>query len=271
MLKTASTVFEDEWVLVVDKPAGTVVNRSQTIKEETLQDQIAEYFHLGNSLGIGDRAGIVHRLDRETSGLLVVAKTEGAFEDLQAQFKNRQVEKEYMALVHGTVTKDEGIIEGQIARIGSFGKFGVVDRRSDGREARTDFEVIDRYYFQDDKFEEILAKFSLRSNNNLVMTKSRLNYLKQNARDYSLLKIYPKTGRTHQVRVHLKSIGHPPVADLIYTPVKLIKFDLLWCSRLFLHASKLAFFHPKTQKSLEFVSDLPNELKRAFLNLATSN
>src|SRR3989339_914272 len=94
-------IFEDEQILVVDKPAGLVVNRSQTNEGETLQDQLCEYFQLGDDLGIGDRAGIVHRLDRETSGVLVVAKTQRAFEILQSQFKDRSVKKEYTTLVHG--------------------------------------------------------------------------------------------------------------------------------------------------------------------------
>src|SRR3990170_6415133 len=96
-------VFEDSEILVVDKPAGLVVNRSETVKEETLQDLLSEYFNLGSSLGIGDRAGIVHRLDRETSGLLIVAKTKIAFENLQDQFRERKVEKEYVCLAHGQI------------------------------------------------------------------------------------------------------------------------------------------------------------------------
>src|SRR3989344_965169 len=96
-------VFEDSEILIVDKLAGLVVNRSQTAKEETLQDQLSVYFNLGNDLGVGDRAGIVHRLDRETSGLLIVAKTKIAFETLQDQFRERKVEKEYVCLAHGEI------------------------------------------------------------------------------------------------------------------------------------------------------------------------
>lgn len=266
-LKAAEIVFEDKWILVVDKRSGVVVNRAQTVQGLTLQDDLAGYFGLTDGdLGIGDRAGIVHRLDRETSGLLVVAKTKGAFENLQAQFKARQVEKEYMALVHGNVTKDEGIIEGLIARVGSFGKFGVVDRRTPGgRLARTDFKVKGRYIMSG----QVMA--GLRSRSRLLqgetLQKSRIRYLERHATDYTLLVVYPKTGRTHQVRVHLKSLGHPLVSDLIYTPRKLLKFDLLWCPRLFLHAASLAFVHPKTRKRVELDSDLPNDLKNAILNL----
>lgn len=269
MLKIARIVFEDEQILVIDKPAGMVVNRSGTNKEETLQDQLAQYFNLGGDLGIGDRAGIVHRLDRETSGLIVVAKTQKAFDELQAQFKGRAVEKVYVALVHGFVKDSEGSVEARIERIAKFGKFGLADRRSvAGREAKTDYEVIDRYYFQDDKFEEILVLAGQNpARQGSALTKSRLNYLKKHARNYSFLRVYPRTGRTHQIRVHLKSIGHPPVSDLIYTPRKLLKFDLMWCPRLFLHAWRLVFVHPETCKQVKLESDLPNDLKRAILNL----
>src|SRR3989344_726791 len=95
-------IFEDKNILVINKPAGLVVNRSETNKEGTLQDELADYLGLGvGNLGVGERAGIVHRLDRETSGLLVIAKDKKTFEDLQVQFKLRKVEKQYKALVHG--------------------------------------------------------------------------------------------------------------------------------------------------------------------------
>lgn len=268
MLKTAKIVFEDEWIMVVDKRSGIVVNQSQTTKETTLQDDLSDYLGLGSSLGIGDRAGIVHRLDRETSGLMLVAKTEAAFENLQAQFKSREVEKEYIALVHGKITQPEGTVEAKIARVGMFGKFGVVARRNEGREARTEFEVEGRYHLPESYLVSLTRSQAVQGE---TLSKSRVNYLKKHAVDYTLLSVFPKTGRTHQIRVHLKSIGHPVVADLIYGPAKLIKFDLLWCPRLFLHASKLAFFHPKTQRRIEFVSDLPNDLKNAILNLVSSD
>ena len=244
-------VFEDREVLVLNKPAGLVVNRSQTIKEETLQDQLSEYFNLGSSLGIGDRAGIVHRLDRETSGLLLVAKTPKAFENLQDQFRERKVEKEYVCLAHGQINQDSGVIEGDVGRIGKFGKFGIVEG---GRESRTEYKVIKKYEFTKRLFDELLPK---------VQTKSRINYLIKQAKKYTLLNLFPKTGRTHQIRVHIKSIGHPVVSDLIYTPKKLLKFDFLWCPRLFLHASKIKFTHPKSKKDIEFKSGLPGDLKDA--------
>jgi len=260
-------IFEDRQILVVDKPTGLVVNRSQTIKEETLQDQLASYFHLKpGDLGIGDRAGIVHRLDRETSGILVVAKTQRAFDILQAQFKERSIKKEYTALVHDSVRDELGSIVGDIGRIGKFGKFGVVDRRSEGRDARTDFKVVDRCQLEESRFNVLIHQYKL--------TRSLINYSKHHAKDYTLLHLYPKTGRTHQVRVHLKSIGHPVVSDLIYGPKKLLKFDFLWCPRLFLHAGKIEFMMPTSTGSraverVVFEAPLPYDLikVRSYLKL----
>lgn len=278
--------YENEEILVVDKPAGLVVNRSQTIKEETLQDQLAKYFGLKeDDLGIGDRAGIVHRLDRETSGLLVVAKTQKAFDFLQKQFAARLVEKEYIALVHGLSKEEKGEVFAEIGRVGRFGKFGNVPG---GRESSSKYLVIKKYKFDKKKFQDLFSSSSeppvgwesrslnsmssrLRSNNKTVFSKSRLRYLLQNAQDYSLVRIFPKTGRTHQVRVHLKLLHHPVVSDLIYTQAKLLKFDLLWCPRLFLHASHLEFVHPSTKKPISFSSNLPNDLENAMLNLEVVN
>lgn len=247
-------IFEDDEILVLEKPAGVVVNRGETVRNETLQDQLADYFHLRKGLGIGDRVGIVHRLDRETSGLMVIAKTKSAFEKLQKQFKDRKVKKEYTALVHGLIASDRGEINGAIGRVGSFGKFGIV---AGGRESKTVFEVESRCKIKESIFEKITQEEN----------KSKKNYFKNHGRDYTLLLLKPKTGRTHQIRVHLKNIGHPVVSDLIYAPAKLLKFDLNWCGRLFLHARSLEFVHPATKKPIFFESDLPNDLKDAMLNL----
>ena len=279
-------IFENEQILVVDKPAGLVVNRSKTLNEETLQDQLADYFHLGKNLGIGDRAGIVHRLDRETSGLLVIAKYQKAFDFLQSQFAERKVTKEYIALVHGVLKNESGSIVDDIGRLGKFGRFGVVD---DGRQSRTDFKVVNYFRFKEKQFAQLvysssdppqlqkmlaesrevpLKKFLTSSNNNLLFSKSRINYLKHHAKEYSLLHLYPKTGRTHQVRVHLKAINHAVVSDLIYAPSKLIKFDRLWCPRLFLHASRIEFKMPKEERirlanNVVFEAGMPYDLVKA--------
>src|SRR5579872_608892 len=193
MLNSDNIIFEDKWILVIYKPAGIVVNKSTTILEDTLQDELSSYLGLKpHELGIGDRAGIVHRLDKETSGLLVVAKTKLAFENLQEQFKSREVQKKYVALVHGRINQDEGQIDGKIMRIGKFGKFGIANERSmEGREARTDYKVVTRYQ---------LNKQGLSLLEGQSLTKGRMNYLKKQAVDYALLDVFPKTGRTHQIR-----------------------------------------------------------------------
>ena len=257
MAEKLKIIFEDSRILVIDKPAGLVVNRSQTLNEETLQDQLSDYFGLGKNLGIGDRAGIIHRLDRETSGLLIIAKTQEAFDFLQRQFAERKVAKEYIALVHGFLKDESGSIVGDIGRIGKFGKFGVVD---EGRQSRTDFKVVRGYQFRESRFNVFIHQNK--------PTRARVNYLKNHAKNYTLVYLFPRTGRTHQVRVHLKTINHAVVSDSIYAPSKLIKFDKIWCPRLCLHASRIEFKMPQEArirfaKSVVFELPLPYDLVKA--------
>lgn len=249
-------IFEDKDILVINKPTGVVVNKAITVKTITIQEQLEKYFGI-HGLGIGDRAGIVHRLDRETSGLMMIAKNQRVFEYLQEQFKNREIRKEYIVLVHGNIKDAQGQMVSNIGRIGKYGKFGIVE---DGRESHTAFEVTRRYIFDQEIFLKILKRLNL--------NKNRISYLKSNAVEYTLLKIRPRTGRTHQIRVHLKSIGSPVVSDSIYDPAKLYKFDVLWCERLFLHASYLEFKINKSKKAQKFASGLPKDLKSAILNLS---
>ena len=235
-------ISEDESILVLNKSAGMVVNRAKTTKEATVQDWLEDYLRI-KGRGIGERAGIVHRLDKETSGILLVAKTQKAFEDLQNQFKQRKVEKRYLALVHGKVEPKEGRIEAPISR-NPFDrkKFGVF---LDGRSAKTKYEIL-RYYdmpaSRDSFGMEILGKFSL-------------------------LKLMPETGRTHQIRVHFKYINHPVVGDKKYAGRKTARKDRQWCPRQFLHASYLSFTHPKTGKKVEFSSKLPRKLEEVLKTL----
>jgi 23S rRNA pseudouridine1911/1915/1917 synthase len=176
-----------------------------------------------------ERSGIVHRLDKETSGLLVVAKTSSAFENLKSQFKKRQVKKKYLALVHGRVSPAEGGIKAPIRR-SSFNrrKFGIFPG---GRKAITDYRV-----------------------------KKRLN---KDARDYTFLEVFPLTGRTHQIRVHLRHFGHPVVGDQKYGGRKTSRQDRAWCPRQFLHALGLGFSHPTKHKRVSFEAPLPQDLKKA--------
>ncbi len=222
-------LFEDDEILVLEKPAGMVVNKAETTRgEETVQDWVEKKLEIRNSkLGIGGRAGIVHRLDKETSGILLVAKTPEDFLDLQKQFKERRVKKKYLALVHGKVEPGEGEIKAPVGRIPwSREKFGVVPG---GRVALTKYRVSKIYNLES----EI----------------------------YTLLELTPETGRTHQIRVHLKYLGYPIVADEKYAGRKTSREDRKIFPRMFLHASYLGFFHPRTGKLVEFSLPLPEDLK----------
>ena len=258
-MKKLSIIFEDSNILVLEKPAGLVVNRSSS-QVETLQDLVAKYLRLPKVEGIGERveglgqqsaflerSGIVHRIDKETSGLILAAKNEKSFEKLQAQFAQRNVEKEYLCLVHGWMKDDGGEITSPIGRLGS-GKFGVLEC---GREAVTEYEVTENLKLKTERFQELLSAFGKRLS----------AFFEKEAREYSYLRVYPKTGRTHQIRVHLKSINHPIVSDPLYLGRRFAKFDAKFCPRLFLHASKIKFSHPASQKTMEFSSPLPSDLQ----------
>ena len=230
-------IFEDNSLLVINKPAGMVVNRAETTKnEETVQDWVGKNFNFQIANCELLRSGIVHRLDKETSGLLIMAKTKEAFENLQKQFKERKVKKMYLALVHGQVEPREGIIEASIAR-SPFDrkKFGVF---LGGREAKTRYKVINN------------------------------RELKIGNEKFSLLEIYPETGRTHQIRVHLKFIGHPVVGDEKYAGRKTARKDRKWCPRQFLHAAGISFDHPVTGKRIDLVLELPSELQLAMMKIS---
>ncbi|MBI2431221.1 MAG: RluA family pseudouridine synthase [Candidatus Levybacteria bacterium] len=231
-----NVLYEDTQFFVLDKPAGMTVNKADTTKgERTVQDWIASKFSIFNFQFSKDeesdfykRAGIVHRIDKETSGILVVAKTLSAFLELQRQFKERIVKKTYLALVHGKVIPEEGEIRVPVGRLPwNRKRFGVV---AGGRDAVTRYRVIKNYTL----------------NTNL----------------YTLLALFPETGRTHQIRVHLKYFGHPIFSDSLYAGRKTARNDRKILPRVFLHATKISFIHPKTGKTISFESPLPKELQK---------
>ncbi len=239
-------LFEDEEFFVINKPAGMTVNRSETTKnEETVQDWVKINFNfpLANSLAL--RNGLVHRLDKETSGILLIAKTAKTFEDLQKQFKERKIKKKYLALVHGRVEPSSGIIQASISR-SPFNrkKFGVF---LGGREAKTNYKVKKHYRLDD--------TINNDDNNN----------------NYTFIELAPVTGRTHQIRVHLKFIGHPIVADEKYVGRKTLRKDLTWCPRLFLHAAFLSFSHPVSRQKITLDSELPSDLRLAMMKLKSDD
>jgi 23S rRNA pseudouridine1911/1915/1917 synthase len=231
-------LFEDEELLAISKPAGMTVNRAETTRgEETVQDWLKNNFNFPLASLSNLRNGIVHRLDKETSGILLIAKTSRAFEDLQRQFKERKIKKKYLALAHGKVEPLQGIIQASISR-SPFDrkKFGVF---LGGREAKTNYEVKKYYHLNDG--------------------------------NYSFLDLAPTTGRTHQIRVHLKFIGHPIVTDKKYVGRKTLRKDLAWCPRLFLHATFLSFTQPKNHQKITLNSELPSDLRLAMMKLKSDD
>lgn len=237
-------IYEDDSILVVAKSAGQTVNRAETTKGEmTLQDELEEYLGIKRWAAplrqdFEGRTGIVHRLDKNTSGVLVVAKTPEAFTNLQAQFKGREVAKEYLALVHGEIKEKEGRIEASIARNPKDRmRFAVVPG---GRKAVTEYEVV--------RSQESVAS----------------------SEEFSYLRVKPLTGRTHQIRVHLKYIGHPVVSDSLYLSRKQLNEDRQWCPRIFLHAESLGFTHPQTEAWVRFEVELPQDLQKALASLIFS-
>lgn len=232
-------VFEDDDLLVLEKPAGMVVNRAESVNGETVQDWAESRLGIRNlESGISDfyrRSGVVHRLDKETSGLLIIAKNPPSFINLQEQFSQRMVKKKYLALVHGEIKPEEGVIRAPVGRLPwNRERFGVLPG---GREAETEYKVV----------------------RNLESGISR--------EKLTLLEVTPKTGRTHQIRVHLKYLGHPVVSDPTYAGRKMARGDRTWCPRMFLHASSLKFKHPVTHKWWEFESKLPKELAKVLEKL----
>lgn len=271
LLLAPQIIYEDADLLVINKPAGMVVNRSATVREgETLQDWLEKSVlrrELSGRPGLSEgqafreedflaRSGIVHRLDKDTSGVLVVAKNPPAFSDLQRQFKERLVRKTYIALVHGWFSRRPGLQEGQAsgeirASLGRDPKnrqrFAVT---ADGRPATTKYRVLEYYDRHSGRRPESDPG------------RARMTY--------TLLELQPLTGRTHQIRVHLAHLHHPVVTDPWYAGRKTSRGDRLFCPRLFLHAQSLGFAHPRTGVWLKVEADLPDDLKKVLQSLQTT-
>ena len=223
-----SIVYQDGDLIVVDKPAGMVVHPAAGHASGTLVNALLH--HVDDLSGIGGekRPGIVHRLDRGTSGLMVVAKHDAAHEELARQFETREVEKEYVALVWGEVMAGRRIDE-PIGRDPS-------DRKKMSARARRSREAVTR-----------------------IVRAERV-------KTFTLARVAIHTGRTHQIRVHLSAIGHPIVGDPLYGGVhRRVPGDLRAVRHLdrpFLHAARLAFKHPSDGRRMEFTSELPEDLQR---------
>ncbi len=227
-------LYEDECLLVLNKPPGLVVHPASGHETRTLVNALL-YHCQGQLSGIGGvaRPGIVHRLDKDTSGCMVVAKTDETHLALSAQFASRKVEKFYQALVCGELARDQGEIRAAIARHSSHRKCMTVDEEL-GRQAHTSYVVLER----------------LRS---ATLVEARLH-----------------TGRTHQVRVHFKFLGYPLVGDDTYGQRQNTRLEELTgyrAPRQMLHARRLAFIHPRSGRRVQFQAPLPEDFQDAIAAL----
>jgi 23S rRNA pseudouridine1911/1915/1917 synthase len=231
-------LYEDDALLVLNKPAGLVVHPASGHETSTLVNALLHHCR-GSLSGIGGvaRPGIVHRLDKDTSGCMVVAKNDETHLALSAQFASRKVQKVYQAIVCGEIGRDRGEIRAAIARHSSHRKCMTVDEEL-GRDAHTSYRVLER----------------LRS---ATHVEARLH-----------------TGRTHQIRVHFKFLGYPLVGDLTYghrQNQRLAELSAYTAPRQMLHAHQLAFIHPRTGKRLSFEAKLPNDFLDALSALRNSD
>ena len=220
-------LYQDRDIVVINKPCGMVVHPAAGNEDGTLVNALM--YHIRDLSGIGGemRPGIVHRLDKDTSGLILIAKNDKAHTVMSEQFKSRTMEKHYRAVAYGGFSEDSGLIDAPIAR-------HPVDRKkmavvADGKPSQTEWHVMERF------------------------------------RGATLLDVHLLTGRTHQIRVHMQSIGHPLLGDKIYAPN--IKTSV-HVPRLMLHAYSLAFAHPITGERMELTAPLPQQFTTVLDKLA---
>ena len=211
-------VYQDEHMVIVDKPAGLTVHPAPGHPDGTLVNALMALIPDLSGIGGEMRPGIVHRLDKDTSGLMMIAKNDAAHRSLTKQLKDRKVHKTYLALVMGTMKRDTGTMDGPIGRHPKHRKrMAIVDG---GRDALTEYNVVQRYA------------------------------------GYTLAEAHPVTGRTHQIRVHLTSLGHPLVGDAVYGKASPL------VDRHFLHAARLGFYLPPAEQEWrEFQAPLPADLQ----------
>jgi 23S rRNA pseudouridine1911/1915/1917 synthase len=234
-------LFENDDVVVVNKPAGLMVHADGHNEEKTLADWFLDNYPKAKGVGEPgfspkgqelERSGVVHRLDKETSGVIILAKNQTAFEHLKSQFHDRLAKKEYRALVYGPVRERWGTIDKVIGRSPSDHRKRLAGSHAKGalREAVTDWECIGTGRYKDENF--------------------------------SYLKLMPKTGRTHQLRVHLKSISRPVVGDTLYAESEMRQSSNLGLERMALHAHKLQIILPDGDDGA-FMAPVPPEMEQA--------
>jgi 23S rRNA pseudouridine1911/1915/1917 synthase len=232
-------LYEDKDILAVDKPAGLMTHGDGRTKEKTLADLVLEKYpeikNVGESIKLDNgeeiqKPGIVHRLDKETSGVILIAKNQEAFLFLKNQFKERELQKNYNAIVYGNVKNDHGIIDAPIARSSKdFRRWSASrGKRGKEREAMTEYKVLKRFSSENSPF--------------------------------TFIELEPKTGRTHQIRVHMKFLNYPVVCDKLYAPS--MPCPVLGMDRLALHAKSIEFTLP-SGKEIKIESPLPADIKQA--------
>lgn len=247
-------LYEDTHLLVINKPPGVVVNRAQSVHVPTVQDWVEEYLHIDSSnvsaTGpsvdhehksiedvFADRSGMAHRIDKETSGCLLIAKTPQVLDALLTKFRLHEMKKTYLAFTHGRLVPPQGEIKAPVGRLPwNSERFGIL---AGGKDSVTEYQV--------------------------VRTFQRPSTIKGNkgATDvFSLVACFPKTGRTHQIRVHLKYINHPIVGDYLYAGRKTSRDDRVWAPRVMLHAWKLEFIHPVGGNLVAIEAPIPDDMKR---------
>ena len=219
-------IYQDEDIVIVNKPCGMVVHPAAGNEDRTLVNALM--YHIRDLSGIGGemRPGIVHRLDKDTSGLILIAKNDRAHTIMSDQFKERSTEKHYRAVAFGNFSEEEGLIDAPIAR-------HPTDRKKmaivpSGKPSQTEWKVLERM------------------------------------KGATYLDVHLLTGRTHQIRVHMQSIGHPLLGDCIYAPHAKVAVHI---PRLMLHAYSLAFDHPTTGKRMEFEAPLPEKFTKTLEKL----
>lgn len=258
-----SILFEDDALVVLNKPAGWVVNRADSYTDLTIQDWMEKKYSVlsfqfsekdkeeglyGSQKNIFlERGGVAHRLDKDTSGLLILAKTPTVLIEMMRQFREREVSKTYVALVHGKLAPDTGIIRLPMSRSDhDYTKFTV---DADGRLSETHYQVLQHFPGLPKGMSEKKGK---------------------SYQGFTYLQLMPKTGRTHQIRVHMAALKHPIVGDATYAGRKRIVLDKEWCPRQFLHAKTLEFVHPITKVMMQLEAPLAPDLQATLTFLMES-
>lgn len=275
-------LYEDQDIVILDKPPGIVVNNAQSVSGPTVQSWMSERLSSSShqitrqasswqalvpsdfdaAFGtpeeiFAERQGMVHRLDKDTSGVLVWAKNPGALVALLRIFKDRNVQKQYLCLVHGKLAVAKDVIQIPIGRDPRFRQR--YQAEISGRPAVTEYALLQSF---DSLVQEKLSEILAQRGELAPETQAReiVREAKRAYQGFALVRCLPHTGRTHQIRVHMQHLNHPLVGDQLYTGRKRGRLDIRWCPRQFLHAEAVSFHHPRTQEQITATSPLAADL-----------